>query len=251
MCKFDTQITWTLTWFSHHKTSFLGVSWQQRNVVKTFIAIYIVRVHASWCVQYTFYISTDRLAAEKKYSHVVSQSIQLVYPSFLGISTCESLECLYNSCIIFFMWSILQSPIYLKHQSKNHGHTCVHWPWFEPFHFWNGIILFMPNMKSLCLVDQRILPMRFFYHSNWQIHGKIGQNLHAFENCPFHGHIQIIFVWIIQLKYGLICFCIGLYRLSEKWHQMLNNLINIYFNVQFVKLTQQGEEMGKTFENTT
>ena len=32
---------------------------------------------------------------------------------------------------------------------------------------------------------------------------------------------------------------------------MLNNLINIYFNVQFVKLTQQGEEMGKTFENTT
>ena len=33
---------------------------------------------------------------------------------------------------------------------------------------------------------------------------------------------------------------------------MLNILINIYFNVQFVKLAQQeGEEMGKTFENTT
>ena len=122
-----------------------------------------------------FYTSTDRLAAEKKYSHVVSQSIQRVYPSFLrwtsNIPICEiSWMCIHciHTCIILFMWSILQCPIYLKYQSKNQGHICIHWPWFEPFH-WNGVILFMPNMKSLCLVDQKLWPMRFFYQRNWQI----------------------------------------------------------------------------------
>ena len=169
-----------------------------KDVVKTFIAIYNVRVHESWCVQCTFYMSTDITSQQTKYSHVVSQSNQWVNPSFLrytnDTSTCVSLECLYKYNIVHVI-HIRKSKI-SKYKSKSQGHTFID---LGLNHFtWNGVIVFMPNMKSLCLADQKLVMANdnFFYESNWQIHRQIGKNLHVLENCPFHWHIQLIFVWI-------------------------------------------------------
>ena len=161
-------------------------------IVKTCIAIYIVRVHESWCVQCTFYISTDRLAAEKNipmlfHSPFNESTLGLAFLDIQVIHLHVNHLNVYT-CIILFMWSILQSPIYLKYQSEKK--------------VINIFIDLFTEMVSYCscqiwnlyaLLIKSYGQWDFFSKRNWQIHRQIGQNLHPFENCPFHGHIQIIF----------------------------------------------------------
>ena len=125
--------------------------------------------------------------SRKIYSHVVSQSIQWVYPSFLrytsNTSTCESLECLY-------MYNIVSCDPYYKVQYILS---------IKVKKVINVFIDLFTEMVSYCSCQLYALLIKsygkwdFFTKRNWQIHRQISQNLHAFENCPFHGHIQIIF----------------------------------------------------------
>ena len=98
------------------------------------------------------------------------------------------------TCIILFMWSILQSPIYLLSIKVKKGHKCIHWP----FH-WNGVILFMPNMKSLCLVDQKLWPMRFFFY---QKELTDSQTDRPKSTCLWKLSISWAYTDNLQFKYG-------------------------------------------------
>ena len=179
-------------WLGFHITK--HISWEFHGskgiIVKTFIAIYNVRVHESWCVQCTFYINTDRLAAEKNIPMLFHSPFNESTLAFLDIQVIHLHVNLLNvyTCIILFMWSILKSPIYLKYQSEKRS-----WIYSLTFSLkWCHIVYAKYEISMSCFSKVTANDI-FFTKRNGQIHRQIGQNLHAFENCPFHGHIQIIF----------------------------------------------------------
>ena len=171
------QITLTLTWLCFHNTKHLpGIFMAAKKCCyKDFYSHLHCNEYMSHDVQCTIYISTDSTSQQTVYSLVNESTLAFldkpmihlhVYP--LNVYTCI------NTVHVIH---IRKSKI-SNYKSRIQGHTFID---LGLNHFtWNGVIVFMPNMKFLCLVGQKLRPKRiFFYQSNWQIHRQIGKNLHV------------------------------------------------------------------------